>query len=162
MLCHMKDRFELYEDDLSDGQVIELLELHRLEMLKHSPPENVHALDLDAMRSPNLTFWGACIPNQPKVIACGALKHLDSRHAELKSMKVSDAYIGKGLGRLMLNHLIDAATQQGYQRLSLETGTMDAFIPARGLYKSKGFVECRPFADYFDDPHSVCMTLSLG
>ncbi len=158
----MKDRFELHQDDLSDGQVIELLELHRFEMLKHSPPENVHALDVGAMRSPNLTFWSARTTSECKIIACGALKHLGSSHAEIKSMKVSDAYVGKGLGRLMLNHLVDAATKRGYQRLSLETGTMDAFIPARELYKSRGFVECRPFADYFDDPHSVCMTLNLG
>ena len=158
----MKNQFDLHEDDLSDGQVIELLELHRLEMLKHSPPENVHALDVDAMRSPDLTFWSARIPNKQKIIACGALKRLDSGHAELKSMKVSDSYIGKGLGRLMLNHLIEVAQKRGYQRLSLETGTMDAFIPARGLYESIGFVECKPFADYFEDPHSVCMTLKLA
>jgi len=158
----MKDQFDLHEDDLSDGQVIELLELHRLEMLKHSPPENVHALDVDAMRSPDLTFWSARIPNKQKIIACGALKRLDSSHAELKSMKVSDTHLGKGLGRLILNHLIEVAAKRGHRRLSLETGTMDAFIPARGLYESTGFVECKPFADYFDDPHSVCMTLKLA
>lgn len=158
----MKDQVELHQDDLSDGQVIRLLEAHRLEMLKHSPPESVHALDIDAMRSQDLTFWSVRIQIANDVIACGALKHLDAHHAELKSMKVADPYLGKGLGRLMLNHLIQNAEELGYRRLNLETGTMDAFIAARGLYESIGFVECKPFADYFDDPLSICMTLDLA
>lgn len=161
MLSRMNDRVEIFEDDLSDGQLIELLELHRQEMLKHSPPENVHALDLDAMRSSDLTFWSARNTNELGIIACGAIKHLDTSHAELKSMKVSDAYVGNGVGRLMLDHLVEAATKRGYQCLSLETGTMDAFIPARRLYESRGFVACPPFADYFVDPHSMCMSLAL-
>jgi len=77
-------------------------------------------------------------------------------------MKVADAHTGKGLGRLILNHLIEVSIGRGYQRLSLETGTMDAFIPARGLYLSRGFAECKPFAEYVDDPHSICMTLDLS
>jgi len=161
MLNFVKDRYKLHEDDLSDGQVIRLLERHRLEMLKHSPPENVHALDLDAMRSPDLTFWSLRTLSEDAVVACGALKHLDASHAELKSMKVADGFIGKGLGRLVLNHLIAVAIERAYQNLSLETGTMDAFIPARTLYASHGFVECQPFANYFEDPHSMCMTLAL-
>jgi len=146
-------------DDLSDGKVIALLQKHRQEMLKHSPSESVHALDIDAMKAPNLTFWVASVNGM--VAGCGALKQLDNEHAELKSMKVSDEFVGKGVGRALLSFLLTEARKQSYQRLSLETGVMDAFIPARTLYQSVGFIECAPFDDYTYDEHSVCMTLAI-
>jgi len=90
-----------------------------------------------------------------------SLKQLDNEHAELKSMKVSDEFVGKGVGRALLSFLLTEARKQSYQRLSLETGVMDAFIPARTLYQSVGFIECAPFDDYTYDEHSVCMTLAI-
>jgi len=147
-------------DDLRDGSVIKLLQAHRREMLKHSPPESVHALDIEAMKAPTLTFWVASINGV--VAGCAALKHLDSTHVELKSMKVSDEFLGRGVGRALLGYLLAEAKRQSYQRLSLETGVMDAFIPARTLYQSVGFTECSPFDNYVYDKHSVCMSLEIA
>ena len=146
-------------DDLSDGQVINLLQEHRKEMLKHSPPEHVHALDVNAMKQPTLTFWRADWGQ--RIAGCAAFKQLDDTHAELKSMKVTDAVKGRGVGRLLLNHMLSVAKQRGYQRVSLETGTMDAFMPARTLYHSVGFEICEPFDKYVYDKHSVCMSLKI-
>ncbi len=155
----MAMEIEITLDDLSDGKVVALLHEHRQEMLKHSPPESVHALDIDAMKAPNLIFWVALVGGT--MAGCGALKQLDKKHAELKSMKVSDEFLGTGVGRALLSFLLIEAKNRGYQRLSLETGVMDVFIPARTLYQSVGFTECAPFGDYTFDEHSVCMTLTL-
>jgi len=155
----MKLKIKIQLDDLSDGKVIALLQEHRREMLKHSPPESVHALDVDAMHASNLTFWSAS--TNDGLIACAALKQLDSTHAELKSMKVADAFVGQGVGRSLFNYLLGQAKNRGYNRLSLETGTMKVFEPARTLYESVGFRPCPVFADYVYDPLSVCMTLEL-
>jgi len=156
-------------DDLGDGAVFELLHAHRQEMLNHSPPESVHALDVDAIKSPSLTFWSArnALSNdlgrssRGVVIGCVALKNLSKQHAELKSMKVSDVYLGQGVGRLLLNHVLAYAKRSGYQRVSLETGTQPVFEAARGLYESVGFKQCEPFSDYVYDRNSVCMSLKL-
>jgi len=150
---------EIAIDDLSDGRVIALLQEHRKEMLKHSPPGSVHALDVDAMYVPSIRFWSAV--SSGSIVGCAAIKRLDDTHAEVKSMKVVDAYIGQGVGRLLLMHLLSEAKQYGYKRLSLETGTMDVFIPARTLYKSIGFTECQPFDNYVFDKHSVYMSLEI-
>ncbi len=152
-------RLNIAVDDLSDGGVVRLLQDHRQEMLKHSPPESVHALDVDSMHSLDLTFWSASIDGC--LVGCTALKQLDSAHAEVKSMKVSDNFVGKGVGRALINHLLIEAKRRAYKRLSLETGTMSVFIPARGLYESLGFTVCDPFGNYVEDPHSVCMTLEI-
>lgn len=155
----MIQKIDIAVDDLSDGKVIQLLQLHLNEMFKHSPPESVHALDVEAMHAPGLTFWSASIADS--IAACGALKQLDEHHAELKSMKASDAFVGKGVGRALLAHLLEQAKQRGYTRISLETGTMDAFLPARTLYESVGFKKCAPFGDYVNDQYSVCMALEI-
>ena len=155
----MKEKIGIEVDDLSDGSVIQLLELHRQEMFKHSPPESVHALDLEAMHAPALTFWKAVVGDT--IAACGALKQLDDHHAELKSMKTADAFLGRGVGRALLSHLLQEAKRRGYKRISLETGTMNAFLPARSLYESVGFKKCAPFSDYVNDEFSVCMSLSI-
>lgn len=156
-------------DDLGDGAVFELLHAHRQEMLKHSPPESVHALDIDAIKSPSLIFWTARSglsndlgrSSRGVVIGCVALKNLSKQHAELKSMKVTDVYLGQGVGRLLLNHVLAYAKRSGYLRVSLETGTLPVFEPARALYESIGFKQCAPFSNYVYDRCSVCMSLNL-
>ena len=146
-------------DDLKGPDVIELLADHLRDMHVHSPPESVHALDLDELRSPDITFWSAW--SGDKLAGCGALKELDEEHAEIKSMRTALEFRGKGAGKLILRHILAEAENRGYKRLSLETGSMDAFEPARRLYASHGFEYCGPFADYILDPNSVFMTKEL-
>lgn len=151
--------FTIKLDDLMSPQIAELLADHLREMNEHSPPDSVHALDLENLRRPEITFW--TIWDGEELVGCGALKELDEKHAEIKSMRTDPKYRGRGAGKLMLRHILDQAKQRGYQRLSLETGSMAAFEPARRLYAAHGFTPCGPFADYTLDPHSVFMTLEL-
>jgi putative acetyltransferase len=146
-------------DDLSRPAIQALLREHLQSMHKLSPPESVHALDLDALRRPDIRFWSAW--EGSRLLGCGALKTLDARHGEIKSMRTSMAHRQQGAGRAMLAHIIEQARSRGYTRLSLETGAMIAFKPARTLYENFGFVYCEPFGDYVEDPNSVFMTLSL-
>jgi putative acetyltransferase len=146
-------------DDLSGPEIRALLEEHLRDMHELSPPESVHALDLAALRKPEITFWTAW--SQGELIGCGALKTLDPTHGEIKSMRTSPARRRTGAGRAMLEHIIMEARARSYARLSLETGSMDAFAPARRLYEAFGFTYCGPFADYTADPHSVFMSRSL-
>ena len=146
-------------DDLSRPEVHALLNEHLQNMHALGPPESVHALDLDKLRQPGITFWSAW--DGPLLIGCGALKELDANHAEVKSMRTPSAHRRRGAGRAILSHLIQEARSRGYERLSLETGTVDAFIPAHRLYQSFGFSFCGPFAGYVEDPNSVFMTLQL-
>ena len=125
----------------------------------HSPPESVHALDLAELKRPEITFW--TVWSGDELIGCGALKELDPKHGEIKSMRTTPAYRGKGVGKLMLQSILEEAAGRGYERLSLETGSMAAFEPARRLYESHGFVYCTPFADYVLDPNSLYMTKDL-
>ena len=146
-------------DDLSGPDIRALLEEHLADMRRISPPESVHALDLDALRRPEISFWTAW--SGAELIACGALKTLDATHGEIKSMRSATAHRGTGAGRAMLRHILDEARRRGLSRLSLETGSQPAFEPARRLYASFGFDVCGPFAHYADDPNSVFMTRSL-
>lgn len=146
-------------DDLSGPEVLALLDEHLGHMARLSPPESVHALDLDTLRKPGITFWTVWSGDQ--LLGCGALKQLDPRHGEIKSMRTSTAHRRKGAAQTMLAHIISEARQRSYARLSLETGSMPAFEPARRLYESFGFTYCLPFGDYVDDPNSVFMTLAL-
>jgi putative acetyltransferase len=125
----------------------------------HSPPESVHALDLDALKKPEITFWTVWL--EDRLVGCGALKELHNMHGEIKSMRTAKEFRGKGAGKLMLKHIIDEAKRRNYKRLSLETGSMAAFEPARRLYESHGFEYCGPFADYNLDHNSVFMTMEL-
>ena len=152
-------RFTIKVGDLSSPEIAELLTDHRSEMNQHSPPESVHALDLEKLKRPEITFWS--IWNGDELVGCGALKELDSTHAEIKSMRTDPKYRGQGAGKLMLRHILDEAKQKGYERLSLETGSMAAFEPARRLYASHGFTDCGPFADYTPDPNSAFITLEI-
>ena len=146
-------------DDLSGPEIRALLEEHLRNMHELSPPESVHALDLDELRKPEITFWTAWTDSE--LLGCGALKELDVSHGEIKSMRTSSAHRRTGVARTILAHIIAEARQRSYARLSLETGSMQAFEPARSLYASFGFTYCSPFADYIEDPNSVFMTRAL-
>ena len=147
-------------DDLSGPEIRALLEEHLQSMHEDSPPESVHALDLTGLRKPGITFWSAW--SQDELLGCGALKELDPAHGEIKSMRTSSARRREGVGRAMLKHIVSEARSRLYARLSLETGSMEAFAPARKLYESFGFTYCAPFADYTEDPNSVFMTRALS
>jgi putative acetyltransferase len=147
-------------DDPRSPDVRALLERHLLFANEHSPPEDVHALDIDGLLDPGISFFAYRVEGE--LLGVGALKHLDDTHAELKSMHTSAEARGRGVGRAMLDHLVAIARERGYRRVSLETGTMDAFAPARAMYAKAGFVSCPPFGGYWDSPYSVCMTLALA
>ena len=146
-------------DDLSRPEIQGLLDEHLRNMHELSPPESVHALDLEKLRKPDITFWSAW--DGGVLLGCGALKELDRTHGEVKSMRTPAALRRKGAGRALLAHIIDVARSRSYQRLSLETGSIEAFVPAQKLYESFGFERCGPFGDYRDDPNSVFMTRLL-
>ena len=166
-------------DDLSRPAIHALLKEHLQSMRELSPPESVHALDLQKLRQPEITFWSAW--DGPLLLGCGALKaleshhghppdallgqrrgeHHDQRHGEIKSMRTPAALRRQGAGRAILAHIIDVARSRAYDRLSLETGAMQAFKPAQTLYQSFGFTFCGPFGDYVEDPNSVFMTRRL-
>jgi len=148
------------EDDLRGADVVALLQAHLDDMHRHSPPESVHALDLDALRRPEITFW-TMRDDRGALMGCGALKQLDAAHGEIKSMRTAAVHLRKGVAATLLRHVLRTARGRGYRRLSLETGAPEAFAPARALYARFGFVECGPFADYAEDPWSVFMTLEL-
>ncbi|MBP3040752.1 GNAT family N-acetyltransferase [Bacillaceae bacterium Marseille-Q3522] len=150
---------EIKIDDLTGPEVAGLIREHLHSMTLHSPPESIHALNLDALRKPEITFWSAW--EDGELLGCGALKQLDHLHGEIKSMRTSSLHQRKGVARRLLQHIIGVAKQRGYQRLSLETGSMDAFEPARRLYTSFGFQYCQPFSDYSEDPNSFFMTKEL-
>lgn len=146
-------------DDLTHPQVLALLNEHLANMYELSPPESVHALDVSKLRAPGITFWTAW--DEGVLLGCGALKELSSQHAEVKSMRTPAALRRKGAARAVLAHIIDVARERRYERLSLETGSVTAFVPAQKLYESFGFTYCGPFEGYTADPHSVFMTLTL-
>ncbi|KFN43055.1 GNAT family N-acetyltransferase [Arenimonas oryziterrae] len=146
-------------DDLSRPEIHALLNEHLQSMHALSPPESVHALDLDKLRQPEITFWS--VWEGAQLLGCGALKELDARHGEVKSMRTPAALRRTGAGRAVLAHIIEVAKSRDYARLSLETGSMEAFRPAQALYESFGFSYCGPFGDYTDDPNSVFMTKTL-
>lgn len=144
-------------DDLSGGDVRALLDEHLEDMARHSPPESIHALSIDGLRHRDVRFW--CVRQGDQLLGCGALKTLEPGHLEIKSMRTARVHRRRGIGALILDHLLTEARRRGCSRVSLETGSMAAFEPARQLYRSRGFVRCGPFADYQPDPNSVFMTL---
>lgn len=150
---------QIREDNLEGSAIAALLQEHARSAYEHSPPESAHVLNLDELRSPDITFWTAW--QGQELLGCGALKELDVKHGEIKTMRTEDAHRGKGVASSMLKHIIKEAERRSYSRLSLETGSMDAFAPARALYLRFGFEYQGPFADYKKDPYSVFMTLSL-
>jgi putative acetyltransferase len=152
--------------DLADERVIRLLTDHLADMFATSPADSVHALDVSGLAAPGVTFWTVAVADADadgdELVGCVALKELDADHGELKSMRTDAAARGRGLGRLLLEHVLRESARRGYRRLSLETGSQEFFRPARTLYAAYGFRECGPFGDYALDPNSVFMTLELG
>jgi putative acetyltransferase len=146
-------------DDLTGSSIHALLNEHLQSMYELSPPESVHALDIEKLRKPEITFWTAW--DGPLLLGCGALMELDKSHGEVKSMRTPAAHRGRGAGRAILSHIIAVARSRSYERLSLETGSHAAFNPAHKLYESAGFNYCGPFGEYIEDPNSVFMTMIL-
>ncbi len=146
-------------DDLSGPEIRGLLKEHLASMRRISPPESVHALPIEGLRRPEVTFWSAW--ENGELLGCGALKELGAQQGEIKSMRTVSGHLRKGVAKAMLDYIIGEAARRGYSRLSLETGSMAAFEPARQLYARAGFEFCGPFADYTDDPNSVFMTKEL-
>jgi putative acetyltransferase len=146
-------------DDPRADDVRELLGRHLAFAHATTAPEDVYALDVDALLDPSVTFFS--FRDDEELLAVGALKRLDDRHAEVKSMHTAEAARRRGIGRAMVEHLVGVARERGYRRVSLETGSGPAFAAARGLYASVGFTPCGPFGDYRPSPASAYMTLSL-
>jgi putative acetyltransferase len=150
---------EIKKDDLNGPEVAELLEEHLQSMTLHSPAESIHALNLEGLKKPEITFWS--VWEEEELIGCGALKELEGQHGEIKSMRTATLHLRKGVANRLLEHIIEEAKRRGYRRLSLETGSMDAFEPAKRLYENIGFQYCEPFSNYIEDPYSVFMTKEL-
>lgn len=150
---------EIRVDDPRADRAASLLREHLQDMALHSPPESIHALDVEALRSPQITFWTGW--DGTELLGCGALRELGRMHGEIKSMRTARSHLRKGVASRMLQHIIAEAERRSYTRLSLETGSMEAFAPARALYASFGFAFCGPFGDYVLDPNSVFMTRLL-
>jgi putative acetyltransferase len=153
-------RGEITIEDPRTDDVRQLLERHLAFARATTPPEDVHALDLGGLLDPAVTFFS--LREDGELLAIGALKHLDDEHVEVKSMHTAESARGRGLGRAMLEHLLAVARERGYRRVSLETGAMAAFAPARALYASAGFEPAGPFGDYRPSPSSAFMTLVLS
>ena len=146
-------------DDLTGEPARQLIARHLAGMREHSPPESVHALAIDALRRPEIRFWSVWIATE--IAGCGALKRLDADRGEIKSMRVADAFLRRGIGRAILLHLIADARSSGIKSLWLETGSTEAFAPAHRLYESAGFTRCGPFNGYVEDSFSVFMTRGI-
>lgn len=151
--------FDIRQDDLSGPEIQALLREHLAGMRADTPPESVHALPLEALRRPGITLWS--VWQEGALCGCGALKTLDSRHGELKSMRTHADFLRQGVGQALLTHILGQARARGLQRLSLETGSGPSFAPAHALYRRNGFLPCGPFGDYRADPHSLFMSRRL-
>ena len=154
------DDFHIVEERPDESLVVVLLERHLEFTRSQSPPEDVHALDIDGLLASDIEFFA--LRSGTELLGVGALKRLDDDHGELKSIHTTEAARGMGVGKAMVEHLVARATDRGMSRVSLETGTMQGFAPSRALYRATGFAECEPFGDYWVSEHSVCMTQRLS
>jgi putative acetyltransferase len=150
---------EIRVDDLTGPEVAALLREHLDHMYAVTPAASVHALDLERLRAPEITFWSAW--RGQELVGCGALKQLDERRGEIKSMRTADVHRRSGVATKLLEHIVAEARSRGYEALYLETGAMDAFAPARTLYLRHGFERCGPFTGYQADENSVFMVRRL-
>lgn len=150
---------EIKLDDLTNPEVQVFVKEHWEEMNRNSRPESCHALALEELRRPDITFWSAW--SGEELLGCGALKELDPEHGEIKSMRTDVIHRNQGVATKLLNQILEEARRRHYRRVSLETGSMELFAPARKLYTKFGFKECQPFADYVEDPESLFMTKEL-
>jgi len=147
-------------DDLRGPEIAALLTAHLAFAFQHTPPESIHAFNMEGLRVPEMTVWTAW--DGSALLGCGGLLQLDPHHGEVKSMHTAAAHRRNGIAARMLGHIVDQARQRSYRRLSLETGSMDAFSASRALYARFGFIPCGPYGSYRDDPNSVFMTLDLA
>lgn len=155
----MHTTIDIRPDDLRGEATRRLIAVHLSGMHDTSPPESVHALDADALGDASVSFWSAWVSGE--LAGIGALKRIDAERGELKSMRVDDRFLGAGVGRALLRHIVADAQERGMTSLWLETGSTPEFLPAQRLYASEGFVECGPFDGYVLDPFSVFMTRAL-
>lgn len=146
-------------DDPNRDDVRQLLSVHLSFTSTTSPPEDVHALDVAGLSAPDVTFFS--LREDSVLLGVGAIRELDPAQGEIKSMHTSAEARGRGVARAILDQILDTARARRYSRVSLETGTMEDFAPARRLYEAAGFEVCPPFNGYWESPHSVCMTLAL-
>ncbi len=151
--------WRIVQDDLTHPAVIALIELHLRAAHENSPPGSVFALDLSGLRHPDVTLWTAW--EQDDLLGMAALKELDIEHGEVKSMRTAPGQERRGVAATLLDHVIAAARQRGYQRLSLETGSNAPFAAARALYARAGFTVCGPFNGYSDVAFSTYFTRAL-
>jgi putative acetyltransferase len=151
---------KIAEGGLDQPDVIALLGEHLQGMADHSPPESIHALDIERLKRPDITFW--TLREGGELLGCIGLKKLDDTHGEIKSMRTSSTHLRRGVAAALLQHVIDEAMRRSYDRLSLETGSGPGFEAAHALFSKFGFIACGPFADYREDPFSRFMTLELG
>ncbi len=150
---------EIRLDSLERPEVINLLEEHLACMARISPPGSCHVMNVARLRGPDVTFWS--LWDGGRLAGCGALKEIDPTHGEVKSMRTARPYLRQGVARRLLLHILTEARRRRYRRLSLETGSMPYFEPARNLYRQAGFLECEPFAEYRPDPNSVFFTREI-
>ncbi len=149
----------IVEDDLGGPEIAALLQERVQGVADTSPPDSIHTLSIDELRSPTITMWSAWAGSE--LLGCCALKELASDSGEIKSMRTAGAHLGRGVATAVLKIIVDVARQRGYRQLYLETGSEPAFRPAHALYQKAGFVDCSPFADYREDPFSRFMVLTL-
>ena len=158
----LTDRLTFCRAGIEIPEVLALLNEHRDDLSRHSPPDSVHAFTPEAFEDPSVTLitsWDG-----DSLVGCGALKHhtdLDVHLGELKSMRTVEQYQRQGAAAAMLEELMQLASKLGLTHLALETGSNKPFEPARSLYTRYGFVECEPFADYTLDPYSTFMSIKL-
>ncbi len=150
----------IVEGGLDDPRVVALLRLHLTRARAETAPGSAHALDLAALRAPEVSFWS--VWQGDELLGVGALSRLSAEHGEIKSMHTAEGARGAGVGSALVRHIMAEARSRGMRRLSLETGSWPYFLPARALYARHGFVECGPFGDYREDPNSVFMTLAFA
>ena len=147
------------ENNFEDPKVNELLNKHFIELRSVSPKGSTHVLDIPGLKIPSIKFWSLWENNN--LVGCGALKFLEDNHGEFKSIRISDKYRNKGLGKKIIDYLIEEAKNLNIKKISVETGTGNFFEPARKLFKKCGFKPCDPFAHYKEDPNSCYFTIDL-
>ena len=147
------------EGNFDNSDVNDLLKKHFIELRSVSPAGSTHVLDIDGLKDPSIKFWS--LWEDSKLVGCGALKFLEKNHGEFKSIRVTDEFKKKGVGKRIINHLIEEAKKLKISKLSIETGAGDFFLPARNLFSKFGFKSCPPFAHYKDDPNSCYYTLDI-
>ena len=145
--------------DLTDDRILQLLRYHFDKCHEVTPKCSAHVFTVEKLASPGIDFWAAW--EGETLLGTGAMKPLDDRHGEVKSMHTAETARRRGVGSALLRHIVDTSRARGLQRLSLETGSFGYFEPAVALYKAHGFEECPPFGDYKLDPNSVFLTRVL-